>query len=113
MQVRYQLRQRPWRLKIVEGGSVEWRETLTERVLRHGTGLDELPEIVGATGFRSDARQAVAAERLASDDGTGDGAVDIDVAGAQLGRGARDVRRRARDNARGERVVGGVADGEG
>src|SRR5688500_960065 len=59
------------------------REALADGVLGDDAGLDELEEVVRAPGLRADARQAEPAERLASDRGTGDRAVDVEVAGTE------------------------------
>ena len=48
-------------------------------------------QVVGAARLRADAGQAEAAERLAADDRAGDAAVQVDVAGPQLARGALEV----------------------
>ena len=55
-------------------------EALAHGVLADRARLDELEQVVGAAGLRADARQAEAAERLASDDGAGGAAVQVDVA---------------------------------
>ena len=62
-------------------------EALAEGVLGDDPRVEELVEVVGAAGLRADAAHPVAAEGLAADDGAGDVAVQVDVAGPQLGRG--------------------------
>ena len=66
--------------------------------------LDELEQVVGAAGLGADAREPVAAERLAADDRAGDVAVDVEVADGQPARHRRDrgrvAARRARRSAR-------------
>ena len=75
-------------------------EALAQGVLGADPGVEELVEVVGAAGLGADAAHAVAAEGLAADDGAGDVAVEVHVAGPQLGRGPLEVHRRAREAAR-------------
>src|SRR5437660_3629050 len=84
--------------------SLHRREALPDRVLGHRARLDELEQVVRAAGLGADAREAVAAEGLAADARPGDGAVHIEVPGAELVRGTPDVYRRAREEAARERV---------
>src|SRR5438132_13216990 len=88
------------------------REALPDRVLGHRARLDELEQVVRAAGLGADAREAVAAEGLAADARPGDGAVHIEVPGAELVCRAPDAHRRAREEAARERVVGAVGERE-
>ena len=77
-------------------GAKPWRRVFS--VLTRG--VEELEQVVGAAGLRADAGHAVAAEGLAADDRAGDVAVEVHVAGPQLGRGPLEVHRRAGEAAR-------------
>ena len=76
-------------------------------------GSRKLVEVVGAAGLGADAAHAVAAEGLAADDRAGDVAVEVDVAGPQLGGRPLEVHRRAREAPGGEGVVGAVGQLDG
>ena len=90
-----------------------WRcEALPGGVLGDDTGLDELQEVVGAAGLGADAREPEAAEGLAPDECAGDPPVDVDVPGPEPARRLGDPRRRPREQAGGERVVGVVGERE-
>src|SRR5437879_8451534 len=93
--------------------SLDRREALADRVLGHRTRLDELQEVVRAARLRADAREAVAAEGLAADARPGDGAVHVEVPGAEFVRGTPDVHRRAREEAAREGVGRVVREREG
>ena len=80
------------------------------RVLGDRARQDELQQVVGAAGLAADARHLEAAERLPADQGAGDAAVEIQVADQQLAPRALQVRRAAREDAAGQRVVGAVGD---
>src|SRR6478609_2378895 len=95
-------------MRGISGSSQILSEALAHRVLGDDPRIHELQEVVGAARLRPDAGQPVATEGLTADDGAGDRTVDVDVAGPQaLGR-AEHVARRAGEDARGERVVGGT-----
>src|ERR1700722_3031599 len=55
-------------------------EAAAERVFRDVDGNQELQQVVGAACLRPDAREFVAAEWLAFDQGTRDAAVEVEVA---------------------------------
>src|SRR2546421_12782358 len=82
------------------------REPLPQRVLGDDTRLHELQQVVGPARLRPDARHAVATERLAAHHRAGDAAVDVDVAGPQLGRGQFDVPWRPGEETGRQRVLG-------
>src|SRR5438445_6627265 len=88
------------------------REALPDRVLGHRARLDELEQVVRAAGLGADAREAIATEGLAADARPGDGAVHVEVPGAELVCRAPDAHRRAREEAARERVVGVVGERE-
>src|SRR5687768_4216595 len=81
-------------------------EPRAQGVLRRYPRIEELEQVVGSPSLRADPRQAVATEGLATDDGAGRAAVDVDVARPQLRRDPFDVRRRSGDEPSGERVLG-------
>src|SRR5688572_18225096 len=82
------------------------REAAAGRVLRDGARAQELQQVVRSAGFFSDARQAKAAEGVASDDRAGDAAVDVEVADSELSLHHLDVARVARVEAACERELG-------
>src|SRR3954470_14599328 len=102
----------PW--GVVSGASlplwpnhIQWGllhyKAVPHRVLGDDARLDELEQVVGPSGLRSDARAAVAAERLPADHRAGDVAVHVQVADRRAPRHALDRRRRAGEQPAGER----------
>lgn len=61
------------------GWSEQGGEPAAQRVLAHHAGRHELEQIPFAAGLRTDARQPVAAEGLASDQRAGDRPVDVEI----------------------------------
>ncbi len=90
-----------------------WGEASAERVFGGDSGMGELSEVVVAAGFGAGAREAESAERLAADEGSGDGAVQVQVADAEFLGGAGEVAGGAGEEAAGEFVGGVVGEGEG
>src|SRR4051812_24695881 len=66
------------------GGFVGGGEASAHGVFGDGSGPAELGEVVGAAGLGAQARELVAAEGLAFDEGAGDLAVEVEVADAEL-----------------------------
>ena len=85
---------------------------MPHRVLRNAPGVHELQQIIRAAGFGADAAHLEAAEGLAVDDGSGDLAVDVEIADAELTADAGDVGGAAGEQAAGEGVLGAVGDFE-
>ena len=73
----------------------------------------ELEQIIFAAGFGAAAAHFESAEGMTADDRAGAGAIDVNIAGDDLGFGALDVGRAAREKSGGERVVGVVRDRDG
>ena len=73
----------------------------------------ELEQIIAAAGFGSAAAHFESAEGMAADDRAGAGAIDVNIAGDQLGFDPLNVRRAAREESGGQRVVGAVRDLDG
>src|SRR4029079_15342760 len=89
-----------------------WGEAAADGVLGDGAGDNELEEIIAAAGLAADARHFEAAEGLAIDEGTGDGAVEVEVADGEIAFGAVEGCGAAAVDAAGEGVIGGVGDAE-
>lgn len=64
---------------------------MAHRVLGDASWVHELQQIIGATGFGTDPAHLEATEGLAVDDGTGDLAIDVEVAYPELAANAGDV----------------------
>src|SRR3954447_23486427 len=87
-------------------------EALTQGVLAHGAGLDELEEVVRPAGLGPHTGEAVAAEGLAPDHRAGDRAADVDFAGPWLAGGQADGGRRSGYHAGGQGELGVVGQGQ-
>src|SRR5690606_157874 len=74
-------------------------EPAPQGVFRDDPGVDELLQVVRATGLEARARQAEAAERLPAHHGPRDPAVDIQVPDPELPPRPLDARRAAGENA--------------
>src|SRR4051794_262821 len=67
------------------------REAVAHDVFRHDPRDDELEEIIAASRFRPAAGHLESAKGMPADNGAGAGAIDVNVAGDQLGFHALDV----------------------
>jgi hypothetical protein len=88
-------------------------ETVTHDIFGDDARDEELQQVVAAAGFRSAARHLESAEGMPADDGTGAGAIDINVARDQLRFDALNIGRAAGEKSPGQRVVGVVRDPDG
>ena len=96
--------------RFAEFGRRFRREAVAHDVFGDDARDQELEQIIAAAGFGAAAAHLESAERMPPDDRAGAAAVDVNVAGDQLGFDALDVRRAAREKSAGERVVGAVRD---
>ena len=84
-----------------------WSADCYSEPLYHRPGKHVQRQVVGAAGLRVGAGEAEAAERLHTDERAGDGAVEVEVAGLELGAGLLQVIAVFGVDAAGE-TVGGV-----
>src|ERR1700719_388784 len=100
-----------WREKFV---AVLWRflrgEAVAHDVFADDAREQKLEKIICAPSFGAAAAHLESAEGMATDDRAGAGAIDVNVAGFELGFGAFDIGRASREKSCGERVVGVVCD---
>src|ERR1700722_2436868 len=68
-------------------------ETVAERVFSDDARKHEIEQVVSSAGFRSSSGHLVPAEWVSPHDGTGDGAIDIEVSDLKLRTDAFDVLR--------------------
>ena len=57
---------------------------MPQRVFGNRPGLEKLAQVIGAARFGADTGKFQPAERLALDDGAGDAAIDVKIAGAKF-----------------------------
>src|SRR4051812_38529862 len=88
------------------------RETVAHDVFGYDPRDHELEQVIAAAGLRSAARHLESTEGMAPNDGARAGAIDVNIAGDQLRFHALDVRRAAREESGGQRVVGVVRDAD-
>jgi hypothetical protein len=86
------------------------REAAAESIFRNSPRLDELQQIIGATGFRADAGEHEPTEWLSVHQGAGDLAIDIEIADEELALNTRDIFRTARIQTSRQRVPSAVGD---
>ena len=91
--------------------SLNWGEALALDIFRDGARFHELQQVIGATGFGTDAGEFEAAKRLPFDDRSRDAAIDIEVAHFKVPFCPVDVGRRAGVEAAGQGVASTVGDG--
>ena len=85
---------------------------MAQGIFRNRSRFEKLQEIIRAAGFRADAGEFQAAERLAFDNGAGDAAIDVKIADAKLFSRLLDMRRRARKDTAGQVKLRVVGDGQ-
>ncbi len=86
------------------------REAAAHCVFGNTDGDEELEQVIGAAGFAADPGHAVAAEGMTLNKGTGDFAVEVQVADFELVAGAAETGRAAAVDAAGERVFCSIRD---
>src|SRR5881227_2772050 len=77
-------------------------QTVTDGVLRHDLGLDEMQEVVGPARLGARAAETVAAEGLPPDHRARDRAIDVQIADRRPAHDALDGVRVAREEPSGE-----------
>ena len=103
-----------------DGGFLDWLigilggEASAEGVFGDGSGEEEFFEVAGPAGLRaSDPGEFEASERLAVNEGSGDGPVDVDITNSKGSLDLGDIRRAPGVEATGEGVLRSVGDLEG
>ena len=86
---------------------------MAHNVFGNVAGDDEVKQIISTAGFGAAAAHFESAERMPADHRAGAAPIYIDVSGDELGFGALDVRRAAREKSGGERELGVIGNANG